>query len=588
MAESYYGYVDHAVDSQVNWASVGKSISGMIQDEQKRREEKKDELDKMTKEVADKMAEAPVGTQQNVNKFTANYVGDATSLNLLLNKQLKSGLLKPKDFLLRNQNIKQGTESVFSLAKNLEKHYVSTMDGIDKGDYLRTDIWKGMKVEKYSDLNNVRGLFNDTDSSVNLGLFDEKTKKYTNVQSVAFLNNMISRNTAAYKGVDKDIKDFADNKGNILIKSIIQQARTYMPGKSIELKNPDLFDENDPSITKENKERLKKLRESYNKAEDEAVDAIFAAPNGLMTVLMQKLGYNENDILDASNPEDVKEYKASGGKKLLVKVDGNGNVSLDETGDHYKTQKAEALKWAKGQVRVQLDQEIKTEQPLGQLSYPPTPRETGSDKETGTVMDAWMTFYTDPTLAGKAASKQGILNSKGAKDAGLIDIDFSPDKKSYIMKYINGETKTLPIPSNAKLWATAGSNIIGTYKENDLKRYLSQGYGVLNPNETLPAGGFQYGVPAILIGSEDKKVASDLQKNIEKYHKGFIVKPTGWLNDYIQIIAPNDEVSSNFKINSLDMDAARITMDKINQFINDNSTEGGGESGAGGVDYSGK
>jgi hypothetical protein len=317
-------------------------------------------------------------------------------------------------------------------------------------------------------------------------------------------------------------------------------------------------------MTKENKDRFKKLSESFNGAIEGFKNEIFSAPNGEMTILFQKLNkYSAEDITD-----DKAEYDAANGEKVLVNVDSNGNVSLNKNGQYYKDQHKEASDWIESQVRIQIDKAIKSEQPLGQLSYPPTPSTSG-EKESGTVLDSWMTFFSSPTAAGKGAAKTGILNSEGAQKLGLVDIDLTPDGKSYVMKYKDGRIDTKPLPTNAREWATAGSGIVGTFKEKDINPYLNKGYGQLAAGESIGGGKYKYGVPSLLVG-KDYGVAPELQKNIDKFHKGFVVNPTGVLNQYIQIIAPDGTPSPEYRVNQ-DMTNNTIVMDKITAFIEEHS-----------------
>ena len=114
---TYYKYAERSADSQVNWAEIGKGISDMLSDEVKIREEKKDAIDKSTREFQQTIANAPQGQFQDGNKFTNDYAHSIMEQQMIDTKLLKSGKMKLKDFTYRRQNYVDGTNTLFDLQK---------------------------------------------------------------------------------------------------------------------------------------------------------------------------------------------------------------------------------------------------------------------------------------------------------------------------------------------------------------------------------------------------------------------------------------------------------------------------------------
>ena len=122
---TYYNYAERNANSQVNWAEVGKSISDMLKDEVKIREEKKGAIDKATREFQQTLENAPQGQFQDANKFTNDYAHSMMEQQMIDNRLLKSGQMKLQDFTYRRQNYIDGTTTLFDLQKLYQENYKS-------------------------------------------------------------------------------------------------------------------------------------------------------------------------------------------------------------------------------------------------------------------------------------------------------------------------------------------------------------------------------------------------------------------------------------------------------------------------------
>ena len=81
MASTYYKYVDREVDSQVNWAEIGKSMTDMLSNEAKAREDKKAALDQATRDELKVLADQPTGQSESARAMAIKY-GDLSLIHI--------------------------------------------------------------------------------------------------------------------------------------------------------------------------------------------------------------------------------------------------------------------------------------------------------------------------------------------------------------------------------------------------------------------------------------------------------------------------------------------------------------------------
>ncbi len=69
MAKSYYGYVKRDVENQVDWASITKEMVSTLEQEQVRREKKKADIDKASREFGKVLTDAEGSSHKALNEF---------------------------------------------------------------------------------------------------------------------------------------------------------------------------------------------------------------------------------------------------------------------------------------------------------------------------------------------------------------------------------------------------------------------------------------------------------------------------------------------------------------------------------------
>jgi len=130
---TYYKYAERNAANQVDWSAIGKSISDTLNDEVKRREKAKQDIEDATNQYAETLANAPMGESRDFNEWTLDFANNAQEFRLMQDRMLKSGRLKLRDYNMARQNLKSGTEQAFNLAKEYNAEYAEKMKRMQDG-----------------------------------------------------------------------------------------------------------------------------------------------------------------------------------------------------------------------------------------------------------------------------------------------------------------------------------------------------------------------------------------------------------------------------------------------------------------------
>lgn len=158
---TYYKYVKRDLDDQVNWAQLSKDLSDKLSAEVKSREEQKAKFDQEYRDLNKKISERPIGTSAAANKMSLKMADAATQQNLMLYKKLKSGELKPKDYVIMRQNINDSVDSYYNSLKQWQEISKVKMDRASKEDSSDYELTKMAELEGFGDFDNVSPIFTD-------------------------------------------------------------------------------------------------------------------------------------------------------------------------------------------------------------------------------------------------------------------------------------------------------------------------------------------------------------------------------------------------------------------------------------------
>jgi len=419
----YYKYVERDADSQINWAEVGKSLSDVLLETNRVREEKKTAIDQSIRESLNTLANAPQGANQDVNNFMNNYTSDMSAQILLDKKLLQSGQMNVKNWTLRQQNYADGTNQMLNLSKTYQDKSKEIMDGINSGDIQSAlGLYNMGTIEGFKDFNNSRATIDsNADGKVSLALYENKIIDGKQVR-VLSKNNMpvnvlLGQILNQPKKFDVEGATAATAKAfGTRFQSIYQAASTVGAGTITELLGVEAM---------KKYPKLKPVVDEMNKAINDQVDSYFAGnPLNLVSVLGENTGNYNSKSFTYDKDEAAKDPK-----KILLTIDPTTQTAtMDINAPHYKEQKAEAAEWVKTSLMSKLDSQAKIST-TGQLSTQYAPEHISKGKaeakEAEYAAGAWNQLYTGETAAEKKVAADILLGTPQAKKAGLLDIDMT-------------------------------------------------------------------------------------------------------------------------------------------------------------------
>jgi len=187
---TYYKYVERDATSQVNWADVSKKFSDEIERIGGERDKKRAEIDKATDELVTKINEAPLGQHKNANLFTSQLVDQATEDTLRMNRLLKSGDIKPSEYMNYIENQKSSVTGIYDMVKGYQDVYTDKMTRLQNGDSLSMEADGMAVVEGFGNFANITPVMdmygnvtmynNSTGDTMSAAQMNAITKQYFN------------------------------------------------------------------------------------------------------------------------------------------------------------------------------------------------------------------------------------------------------------------------------------------------------------------------------------------------------------------------------------------------------------------------
>ena len=116
---TYYKYAERSAEDYVDWGAIGKTMSDTLLKEQANRDKMKADIDKASREFGEVLSNAPQGSHRGLNEYAQEFGSNAQEYQLMQLKNLKSGKLSLKDYLVGRENVKQGANDAFDIIKRL-------------------------------------------------------------------------------------------------------------------------------------------------------------------------------------------------------------------------------------------------------------------------------------------------------------------------------------------------------------------------------------------------------------------------------------------------------------------------------------
>ena len=459
---SYINYAEKQAASQINWAEISKNLSDTLYKEAEIRQEKKDAIDKATREYGQKLNEAPTGEYRNGSEWILNYANSASEMRLIQDRLLKSGQLSLRDYNIGRQNLVDGTNGLFTLMEEYQTEYSKKMKDYQEGKISGATIDIMEATEGMANLTTTEAYINPTTFNVNLATMkknkDGVFEMDGNFVSIAHLRNRIKMDVQKYD-VNANTKSEASKLGKASVTDIkrIKNARGLISITQItDPRNKDV-------LSKEDQDFIGK----YEEWEKNTVAGIIQNDFSLLSIIRDSL---PGDYKVVFSKEEFESNKNS----IYMNTESGGAI----VPEFHPEQKEAAEELLKEQIRNYIDQETKVQ--ITQEQAPQRPLSDGSGSGKGiTSLENWAMFGTG-TAQQKAQAKNALLNDYNAgKKRGelLVDIEVDPTNNTIAFKYDDANRNTTSaLPSQTRDWLNLGKfihGVEGKEAEKAFSRFLN-------------------------------------------------------------------------------------------------------------------
>ena len=336
MAKTYYNYAERNVDSQINWAEVGKNITDMLSEEARIREEKKAAIDEATRKFGETLANSPQGEHAGMNQWALDYASDAQEARLIQDRLLRSGQLKLRDYNIMRQNITDGTKGAFDLFKEYQEEYkvkmerAKSMDPNTASQYL--EQWEMEQAEGFSNFTKSKLYVNPTNGQVSVGKMVYNEDKgvmelSSNPNDFTTINQMRNRIKSKYDKYNVDAVASQWAKGLAKFQKEIK-----VPGGTKKITDPSLRNEFDAAFDAMLKAQLE--GNPYNTTSI-LTDYLGSDKNGQQYTFT----YDETEAQNNPNKDLLKHNPNNpGGSYIPDFSTANGKMQYEAAKDYMKTQ----------------------------------------------------------------------------------------------------------------------------------------------------------------------------------------------------------------------------------------------------------
>jgi hypothetical protein len=407
MAKSYLGYVERDQAAFVNWASIGSQIAKDLETIRVKRQEQRDELDRVTNEAVTTINELTANQPKLVSEFYMDGANDMRQYLLMMYKEMKAGRLQPSEYMKKKQVLMDGVTQLGDAARSFAEDYDNALKRLQNGESAAQEVFQNEQYDAFKTTENKGIYINPVDGRVYIANRNADGTIDRNESNLLSVNKLYARRKDQINKFDvvgetsKRVKVLGD-----IVKS--KRAGGVLSLKDV-MQNPE-----------------------YLKAESDIINSMMSSPRNLGSVLSDYVG-GYSFTLNAN------EAKGDENKILLVE-DGMG-LLMPQLTDEQRGVAEEALR---AQIRVQLDR-IETPMPV---FAPERASETsigrGQEKKKNLDHLELIRKVYAGTPAEAAAAGDAI---RASLNPNIRSIDKSGGNLVIVFK--DGSRETLPIPKVA-------------------------------------------------------------------------------------------------------------------------------------------
>lgn len=555
MAKSYFGYVERDQAAYVDWGAIGSQIAKDLEKVRISRQEKRDELDRVTNEAVDTINKLTADQPQLVSEFYMDASDNMRQYLLMLNKEMKAGRLSPAEYMKKKQVLMDGVNQLGDASKSFNEDYQNALNRLQSGESGKQEIFQNERYDAFKTTENKAIYVNPVDGRIYIANRNADGTIDNRESNLLSVNKLYSRRKDQINKFD--VIGEASKKVNVLG----DMTKALRRGNVLTLKdvmqNPQ-----------------------YKKAEGDIINSMMASPRNAASVLADYVGgYDFTD--DAS-------VAAKDPNMILLKDDGMG-LLMPQLTDEQRKVAEEALR---AQIRVQLDK-VETPMPV----YAPQKDTDGGfggfgierQKDLG-HLELLRKIYSGSEAEVDAALKYiPALNpeiKRVRKSGGNLTIEYNPvlDKDGNVVSQRAQQIVEIP-KGGLELFATQSGrslipslNIESAYLDWQQSPYRvrPQGYSAaegVSSNMFSPSKDF--------IRLKDSDAATSIRQQLPD---GFTVEPaSSWNPDNEITITAPDNSTITIETNETDGGVIDREYAKLINFVQEKSPVVSSQSNAGGA-----
>ena len=472
---TYFKYVERNAEDQINWAEVGKNMSDMLRDEAAAREQKKAALEQDSREYGEILSNNPTGNYDASNTFSSTYANSQQEYRLLQDRLFKSGQLSLRDYTRNRQNGKDGTEIVYSLAREYEKEFNDKMKRYADKVSSYQEVYKMEQAEGLANLREVEAYINPTNGVVSLGKKVQVTKNVNgkNVTTTTLSkdpNDVVTamslrdriRQKIDRMQVDEFAAGAADQLGSVetAVMRYAKEGSLNTILTKIDAKEGNYGVEGDTFAA------------TYLDWESDQIDAGMENPNDAASILVDRAlkAPNGKQYTFTSEP-DAKKRESN--EIYLDPTKGPTADGVPVLSDDQDKAARDILKTA---IRAQIDDKVQTKS-AGATQYKPASSVASGKSEDNqvSIVNNFAKLYY-----GTKEEKEDAADSIRAYNPNVESVSLSEDGESVVITFTDASglpPETLSFGDDQKSFVESGMNFVlsGDDKIGDINEVIKRG-----------------------------------------------------------------------------------------------------------------
>ncbi|MFN5251801.1 MAG: hypothetical protein ACK5DE_12205 [Bacteroidota bacterium] len=451
MAGTFYKYAERNIETQINWAEVGRTVTDMLNEEVRLREQKKQAIDDATREQLKVIENKPLGEQQGLNEYMMGLGDDLTQTVLMQDRLLKSGQLKLKDYLTTRQNLSDDTNTMFDVAQQLQTTYKDAMDRYKSGQSQETEAWLMQTVQGLAKFTGTKPIVNPATGRIEVtGLVKDASGQMVpdpnNTFSIRELLNFTKTKLDKFQHQDATTTA-VDGLGEEIYSDVKRIEGSYKMYKITEYEDitsrANLSDDDKDAVAK------------YFEWEKDTIGEMVENPYNRLSILTNAVrGYE---------PTWSEEEAAKDPKKVLIRRNDDGSIMPEFS----EEQKKVSERFLQTEIRMKLDKKVTTA--IATEPIPPPKTSTVQEEEfkqkqlskkaADIMTDYAMLYYGDDAQVDTAIQNIRSFNPN------IRYMDRIGKSKDIEVVFADGTQETISFESNGKLrnykdWVTSTFKMI--------------------------------------------------------------------------------------------------------------------------------